>query len=383
MRLQLQRVVRGVKVGVWSAFLFVFPVACFANGMYAAAAVLSVLGLLLDVTELGALLPGSTAPKIRRGVVASVALLHASLLVAAGVRLVFPTYGAWQRVDGTKDWNNPSVVRAAHGPLLAVGGGTVFSREGGRFVAVSGIPGPVRVLGAGAQRAWFVDAELEMAWGYDTASVKEVPLGVGFATRGRGGAVLPPCGAALDDTLFFVRDGALVRVELDGRQRVVIDGPSVNDVATAGARVVAVGDRVFVSEDGGKRFEPRGPLQLEAPMVFAGGDAYYVVQGGLVSSQLFVSEAGGPLEARDAPVRDLRTLAVDPSDGRRLWAASWGEGVWRSEDGGRSWKDLELEGLEVQSLVVDFGTGERAGDGAWVAATNLAISSGLFHHAAR
>jgi hypothetical protein len=378
--LQLQRVVRGVKVAAWSAFLFVFPAVCFANGMYAAAAVLSVLGLFLDVTELGSLLPG---PKIRRGVVAGVALLHASLLVTAGVRLVFPTYGAWQRVGGTKDWNNPSLVRAAHGPLLAVGGGTVFSREGGRFVAVSGIPGPVRVLGAGAHRAWFVDAEIKVAWGYDTASVKEVPLGVGFAESGRGGAVLAPSGAALDDALFFVRRGALVRVELDGGQSVVVDGPSVSDVATAGARVVAVGDRVFVSDDGGRRFEARERLQLKAPMVFASGDAYYVVQGGLLTSQLFVSEAGGPLEARDAPVRDMRTLAVDPRDGRRLWAASWGEGVWRSEDGGRSWKDLELKGLEVRALVVDFGTGERAGDGAWVAATNLAIPSGLFHIAAR
>jgi hypothetical protein len=381
--LRIQRVVRGVKVAVWSVFLFVFPAVSFANGMYAAAALLSVLGLLLDVSELGSLLPGSTAPKIRRGVVASVALMHASLLVAACVRLVFPTYGAWQRVDGTEDWNNPSLVRAPHGPLLAVGGGDLFSLgEGGRFSAVSGIEGPILVLGAGAHRAWFLDAESKVAWGYDGTSVKEVPLGAGFARTSRG-AVMAPHGAALDDALFFVRRGALVRVELDGRQRVVIDGRAVSGVATAGARVVAVGDHVFVSEDGGRRFEARDPLQLPAPMVFAGGGAYYVVQGGLLSSKLFVSEAGGPLEARDAPVRDLRDLAVDPRDGRRLWAASWGEGVWRSEDGGRSWKDLELEGLEIQALVVDFGTGERAGDGAWVAATNLAIPSGLFHHAAR
>lgn len=378
------RLVRTVKLAAWSAFLFVFPAVSFANGMYAAAVGLSVLGLLLDVTEFGALLPGATPPKIRRGVVASVVLLHASLLVAAGVRLAFPTYGAWRRVDGTADWNNPSLVRAEHGPLLAVGGGTVFARgEGGRFAAVSGIPGPVHVLGAGAHRAWFVDAEVEVVWGWDGVSVKQVRLGAGFAARGRGGRVIRPSGAALDDALFLVRRGALVRVELDGRQRAVIDGPPVNDVATAGARVVAVGDRVFVSEDEGEHFEDRGPLQIKTPMVFAGGDAYYVVQGGLVSSQLFVSEAGGPLEARAAPVRDLRTLAVDPRDGRRVWAGSWGEGVWRSEDGGRSWKDLELEGFEVQALVVDFGTVERVGDGAWVAATNLAIPSGLFHHAAR
>jgi hypothetical protein len=107
----------------------------------------------------------------------------------------------------------------------------------------------------------------------------------------------------------------------------------------------------------------------------------YVVQGGLVSSQLFVSEAGSALELREAPVRDVRTLAVDPRDGRRVWLASWGEGVWRSKDGGRSWEDLDLEGLEAQALVVKFGQGEGARDEAWVAATNLAIPSGVFRHA--
>ena len=380
----LQRVVRGVKVATWSAFLIVFPPLSFANGMYAAAALLSVLGILLDVTEMGALLPKSTPPKLRRGAVASLALLHVSLLVAACVRLVFPVYGAWQRVAGTEGWNNPSLVRAARGPLLAVGGGDVFSRqEGGGFRAVSGIPGPVHVLGAGDHRAWFVDAEIKRAWGYDGASVSEVGLGSGFAERGRGGAVIRPRGATLDDALFFVRRGSLVRVELDGRQRVVIAGPKVVDVAATGTRVMAVGDRIFVSDDGGRHFEAREPLKVQPHRVFAGGDVYYVVRGGLLSSKLFVSEAGSPLEARDAPVRDLRTMAVDPRDGRRVWAASWGEGVWRSEDGGRTWKDQELEGLEVQALAVDFGTGQRPGDGAWVAATNLAIGSGLFHHAVR
>jgi hypothetical protein len=210
-----------------------------------------------------------------------------------------------------------------------------------------------------------------------------VRLGSGFVERTSSGSVMAPVGAALDDALFLVRRGALVRVELDGRKSVVIDGARVRGVATDGTRVVAVGDRVLVSEDGGRRFEDRGPLKLAAPSVFAGGGSYYVVQGGILSSRLFVSEAGGPLEPRKAPVRDVRILAVDPRDGRRAWLASWGEGVWRSEDAGRSWEDVELEGLEVQALVVDFGRGERARDEAWVAATNLATPSGVFHHAAR
>jgi len=366
--------VRLGKIAVWMAFLLVFPAFAFMLGMYAATALLSVLGILLDVTELGSLLPSSTPPKIQRGVVVTVALLHASLLVACCVRLVAPRYGAWQRLEGTDVWNNLSLVRATHGPLLAVGGRDVFTLgEDGARRAVPGIEGPVNVLGAGAHRAWFVSVEGKAAWSYDGSSLTTVPLGWGPAQEAL-------VGAALDDAFFVVRRGALVRVELDGHPREVIQDASITGVDTDGKRVVAVGKHVFVSEDEGRRFEDRGPLELPAPSVYAGGGSYYVVQGGLLTSQLFVSEAGRALEKRDTPVRDVRILEVDPQDGQRVWLASWGEGVWRSEDGGRSWHDLELEGLEAQALVVNFAR-ELAGGEAWVAATNLAIPSGIFHYA--
>ncbi|MDI3290171.1 hypothetical protein [Polyangium sp. 15x6] len=369
--------VRLVKIAAWAVFLLVFPPIAFANGMYAATVLLAVLGLLLDVTALGELLPPSTQPKVRRGVVATLALLHISLLVLSVVRLVSPRYGAWQRIAGTDEWNNPALVRPEHGPLLAVGGrGDVFSLgKEGRFVPVSDIAGPVYVVGAGAHRAWFVDVEGKFAWGYDGASLEKVPLGWGASTR-------MPEGAALDDAFFVVHSRGLVRVERDGHHSNVLDGASITGVATDGSRVIAVGSHVFVSEDGGRHFDNRGATGLQAPSVYAGGDSYYLVQGGIMSSRLFVSEAGGRLEERKAPVRDIRVLAVDPHNGRRVWVGTWGEGIWRSEDAGRTFQDLELEGLEVQSLVVDFAKKE-AGPEAWVAATNLATPSGVFHHAAR
>ncbi|MDI1475334.1 hypothetical protein [Polyangium sp. y55x31] len=361
-----------VKVAVWAVFLLVFPPITFANGMYAATVLLSVLGLLLDLTALGELLPQSTQPKVRRGVVASLALVHISLLALSVVRLVSPRYGAWQRIAGTDEWNNPALVRAEHGPLLALGRGDVFSLgKDGKFVPVSDIAGPVYGIGAGAHRAWFVDVEGKFAWGYDGASLEKIPLGWGASTR-------MPEGAALDDAFFVVRPRSLVRVELRGHQSEVIDGASITGVAADGTRVIAVGSHLFVSEDGGRHFEDRGPLGLPAPSVYAGGGSYYLVQGGLMSSRLFVSEAGRRLEERKAPVRDIRVLAVDPHDGRRIWIGTWGEGIWRSDDAGRTFQDLELEGLEVQSLVVDFATKD-----AWVAATNLATPSGVFHYGAR
>jgi len=374
--LSVARFVTLVKVAVWSVFLLVFPPIAFANGMYAATVLLSVLGLLLDLTAFGSLLPESTPPKVRHGAVASLALVHVSLLALSVVHLVSPRYGAWQRIAGTDEWNNPALVRAEQGPLLAVGGGDVFSLgKDGAFVPVPGIDIPVCVLGAGAHRAWFVDVEGQFAWGYDGASLEKIPLGWGEGTR-------VPDGAALDDALFVTHPRALVRVERSGHQSKVIDDVSITGVATDGNRVVAVGSRVFVSEDGGKRFQDRGPLELPAPSVFAGGGSYYVVQGGVMSSRLFVSEADGRLEERQVPMRDIRVLAVDPRDGRRVWLGTWGEGIWRSEDAGRTFQNLALEGLEVQSLVVDFAKKEAGGE-AWVAATNLAIPSGVFHYGTR
>ncbi|MDI1445603.1 hypothetical protein [Polyangium sp. 6x1] len=362
-----------VKIAVWSIFLLVFPPLAFANGMYAATILLSVLGLLLDLAALRELLPASTPPNVRRGVVASFALLHVSLLVLSVVRLVSPRYGAWQRIAGTDEWNNPALVRPEHGPVLGVGRGDVHSLgKEGAFVPVSGIQGPVHVIGAGAHRAWFVDVEGQFAWGYDGTSLEKIPLGWSPSARGLDGA-------ALDDAFFVVHSKALVRVELGGHQSKVIDGVSITGVATDGMRVVAVGAHVFVSEDGGRRFQDRGPLGLPAPSVYAGGGSYYVVQGGFMSSRLFVSEAGRRMEERKVPIRDIRVLAVDPHDGRRVWIGTWGEGIFRSEDAGRTVQSLELEGLEVQSLVVDFAKKDGGGE-AWVAATNLATPSGVFHY---
>ncbi|MDC3958903.1 WD40/YVTN/BNR-like repeat-containing protein [Polyangium jinanense] len=364
--------VRLVKVAAWAVFLLVFPPIAFANGMYAATVLLAVLGLLLDVTALGELLPSSTQPKVRRGVVATMALLHISLLALSVVRLVSPRYGAWQRIAGTDEWNNAALVRPEHGPLLAVGHRDVLSLgKEGRFVPVPDIAGPVHVIGAGAHRAWFVDVEGQFAWGYDGASLEKVPLGWDASAR-------MPEGAALDDAFFVVGSRGLVRVARDGHQSKVLDGTSITGVATDGSRVVAVGSNVFVSEDGGRHFKDRGPTGLQAPSVYAGGGSYYLVQGGIMSSRLFVSEADGRLEERKPPMRDIRVIAVDPHDGRRVWVGTWGEGIWRSEDAGRTFQDLELEGLEVQSLVVDFSTKD-----AWVAATNLATPSGVYHYGAR
>lgn len=378
--LHLARAVVLTKLAAWAVFLLVFPVITYRNGMYAATVLLAVLGLLLDLTELGSLVPEAAPRAVRRGVIASAALLHVALLVAGAARVVFPQYGAWQPITGTDGWSGALLVQAPRGPIVAVGGAQPYVLGAdGRFAPLVGIKAPVQPLGAGSRRVWLVGIEGRDAWGHDGASSIHVPLGRGFS-EGRG-LLRPVEGAAFDDALLLLRRETLVRVDLEGREEVVIER-GVSSVAIDGARVIAVGARLHVSEDGGRSFVDRGPLPFKAPRVHAGGGSYYVVQVGVLSSELCASEGGGALEAREAPVHDVRELAVDPRDGRRLWLASWGEGVWSSEDGARTWRARGLEGLEIHALAARPGrTRDGAalpGDEVLAVGANLAVPAGIF-----
>ncbi len=77
-----------------------------------------------------------------------------------------------------------------------------------------------------------------------------------------------------------------------------------------------------------------------------------------------------------------RSLVIHPQDSRTLWAAAGSGGLWKSEDGGTSWRPLvDRLGLPAGCLVIDprnperlyFGTGERfhsGGPGAGIYVTN-------------
>src|SRR5690606_41327893 len=52
------------------------------------------------------------------------------------------------------------------------------------------------------------------------------------------------------------------------------------------------------------------------------------------------------------PLRDagIQCLAADPRDARTVYAGSRSQGVWRSRDGGESWRQLELPQQDVFSV---------------------------------
>lgn len=359
--------VRALRLTAWFLFLLVFVPLGYAHGMYLGTALLGALALLVDVTEVHAILPRSMPGTARKAVLASLLAFHGALVAASAYRLAFPRHGAWTRVGEAQ-----ALARADEGPFVALVRAMPFVVEaGGLGAPVPGVEHAVRLLGASARRVWMVDVEGRAAFGYDGQTTTRVPLREGFVRRGRNGATYGFVGAAVDDALLLARGGALARVAFDGSETTVARIGRIGGVAADGARVVVAGDRLLVSTDAGRTFADRGPLNLLAPSAFAGGGRFFVLQGGFLSTRAFVVGEDG-LEPVELPVRDGRAIVVDPQDGRRLAVASFGEGIFASDDGGATWTDLELEGLEIHGLVLEPG-----GRDVWAATENAGMDNAL------
>lgn len=61
-------------------------------------------------------------------------------------------------------------------------------------------------------------------------------------------------------------------------------------------------------------------------------------------------ETGALVEAADLPTRRLTCLAADPLAPGRAWCGTSGDGLWRSDDGGRSWRPAGLAGEEISAV---------------------------------
>ena len=59
---------------------------------------------------------------------------------------------------------------------------------------------------------------------------------------------------------------------------------------------------------------------------------------------------GVPVAATVLDAVDVRCLAVDPADPRRLYAGMQRNGIWRSQNGGINWEPAGLDGITVKAL---------------------------------
>lgn len=64
----------------------------------------------------------------------------------------------------------------------------------------------------------------------------------------------------------------------------------------------------------------------------------------------FDPDTGDLAEAADLAGRRLTCLAADPLVPGRAWCGTSGDGLWRSDDGGRSWRAVGLGGEEITAV---------------------------------
>jgi photosystem II stability/assembly factor-like uncharacterized protein len=73
------------------------------------------------------------------------------------------------------------------------------------------------------------------------------------------------------------------------------------------------------------------------------------------------AETGSVRQARDLAGRPLTCLAVGPGTAGRAWCGTSREGLWRTDDAGRSWRRVGLEGEELTAVAAS----PVSPDGVW------------------
>lgn len=371
-------------LATWVVFLAGFTPLCLANGMTGGALLCGLMGLFV---ALGVLRPWSRGgPRWRRIFAWVFGLEQGLILPLAAVLMALPPSGGWTLLPHTV-WSNTVLLHSGDALI-----GECSDRDGG---------GLVLALPRGSRRwhglkypgghGWSLayDATTRRLWVGPRADreLYAVQLDTGGKAMGtwQRFANAPPGWlrriAVADDRVFIVvRNHLFTRAPFEARWRSISCGGRICsdvdvDVGDGRRTVLAVGRRWRESHDGGATFvdvTPPGELP-RLPRVALGGGWRYVYAGGMFGGSLHVAAPGQGFEKRALPVRDIRILVADPSDGKHAWLGSWGEGVYRTVDGGRSWQAMGLERNEVRTLAVDWRSKI-----AYVATANTVFHRGIW-----
>jgi hypothetical protein len=160
------------------------------------------------------------------------------------------------------------------------------------------------------------------------------------------------CGGAL----FNVVGSTLYTSDAAGQSWRSVQLPGyVNGVAANGSRLFVVGRQWHSSPDCGATWRTLAAPEGSSPAVVLGRDVAYVWTDDFFgfSTPLWVEELNGGFVERRMPVGDVRAMAVDPRDNQRLWAASWGEGLFETRDAGKDWRLIGLRGVEAWAITVE------------------------------
>ncbi|MBN1532368.1 MAG: hypothetical protein JXA20_06880 [Spirochaetes bacterium] len=368
-----------LKLAAWVVFLLLFAPVCMANGLYGAALFLSCLGLFIDLMIFRkGILP---MDKENQRLLARFFMVEHCLLAAAAIFMMLrPVDGGWARLPGTHDWSDPALV----------------SMGRGRFAAFVSVGGARRVFVTENRGAAWSDTGYPdgFGWGIHYQEARDeiwiVPRRATVVYRlhrdaGRWEEFVRPPGdnpatAMTGERFFLAAAGRLYEYFRDQDRWSLFTraGFPVREVAAApwaGGSSVLITGREWMENDAKGRWRYIRPAGIIVtwPYAAAGGGWRYVFQGGMLTGTLYAAAPGEGFVERRAPAPDLRILAVNPSDGSEVWAGTWGQGVFRSTDGGASWRYRGLRGIQVRSLAVDFGEGT-----ALAGSSNLIFQRGLF-----
>jgi hypothetical protein len=360
-----------IKLSVWAVFLLVMPAMCLQRGTVGAAILLGVLGLLLDVTAVELLFAWarSFAPTIRRWMT----LYHLGVVLAGGYLLLQPIDPRWTRLPELDGLENMAVAGAPEG-LLVLGSGELQLVARGQAPRSLEYPGPFAWVSHGPAdgTVWVVPRDAPQIFRRVDERWDSLPRPAGNVSALAGGPA----------RLWLVVERGLftLRPE-DVRWDRSNDCPGATGVAVAPDdedQVLVVGRRWCASVDGGREWiemtPPPEQYERFPEAALGGGGWQYVYSSAMWRSTLHVRGPGeSGFTERASPASDVRVLVADPRDGRRVWAGTWGEGVFLSADGGASWSDFGLQRIQTRTMAIDPVARTLA-----VASSNLIFDRGVY-----
>ncbi|MEZ4452674.1 MAG: hypothetical protein R3B09_24655 [Nannocystaceae bacterium] len=370
-----------LKIAVWWVFLPVFGLFCVLRWLLLPGLLLAGMGLALGIQILRHAEPGTPFHRLPLRIFGGLALFtHGVVIVSALVLLGSPWSEGWTELPGSSAWSDPVARLRADGELVVITGGrdkdSYWRAPGGATLEARGLPGLPGWLLAdqpGRGRLWLAPRAGAVVTFYSDAQARwlEIPAPIDM-TDARGLAIA-------GDRIVLATHHGLYWTD-DARDGWALgERGYVAEMASdpTGERLLALGPRFLASSDGGRSWSevprPEGAT-LGASAAIGGDGRVYVVDGGIVvGGDLWTAPFGGAWERRVPPAGDLRAVAVDPRESDHLVVGAWGEGVFRSRDGGREWASLGLRGVSVRSLDVDFERGEVV-----VGSGNLVIRGGVF-----
>lgn len=380
----LARFMHGValfKVAVWTIFLMVFPPFCLYRGLILGALITGALGLFIDLYLFAR--PWDDLPdRIRKIIFPPMLLLHIGVLGGGIFSMTRPISGGWAPVAGSDKWAEVTALTEGENTLfLLLGSGgpkaaILTTPDAGNSFDTIDYPGGFGwhlAFSPKTRTVYALPREGSVIWAYSLGDKQWTTISrpAGYSDQM----------AVLNDKIFVIVQN---RLYVSGVQK-----PRFTPLPEAGRPthlavspdpenpiVLATGSRIMESFDGGESFKdstPQGADFMHSECVVGAGGYRYVFSGGMMSSVFLTAEPGQSYRLRELPDSDTRVMIANPIDGKEIWLGTWGQGVFRSADAGKSFHPMGLERNEIRALWVDFKRRR-----AFAPASNLALGRGLY-----